>query len=712
MTALPKNPEISIIIGFKDWGLDRLSGAVRSVQNSLKGINSEIIISDYGSSSTEGYREALEQLGAIYRYVETDGVWSRSRALNAGLQIASGEFLVTTDADMVFSESTFPKILELLKADPFASYLLQCRDLPEGIDHSHIFDGSVDWNAIENASRLRPRWGMGGMIAFSRYAYELTRGLDERMQIYGGEDIDLAKRLLRIGYKRVWIQDPAVRMYHVWHPSSRALADDSEEGRQAIARNRDIHLNDPSVIRNLKEWNGRPLGAPPLVTVAISTYNRAEYLTDSINSVLGQTFKDWELIVVNDGSTDNTLEVLSSFNDPRIRIISQENKGLACARNRITVEARGKYIAVHDDDDIMLPWSLEVRLQAISNGAHGSYGGWVDYDNRTGQRFYNSGKKLSIESLLFNRSTYLHPTLLVEKAVLKAIPYDDTMRSGSDFNLAVRMVRAGIKLNHSTQYVLLRRLHEGQITNSDSALQKVSGFVTNFMARGTMTPSDIATMREDRHEKDKVAVPFNQDEADSFVVPFMPDHLVRRSADISLELTQENSQFEQYDYPISSFWISEDERSVEVNVHLDNVPLSDLFELHKNHGEALAVYATEVTHLEDQAQERREKTRFTESHIAGPFQGLENWLVSRLNNSPSGVYLAVQCTAKHALESLAIDEIDFSANINRNLCGIKDDFKIYRLNSIERAFTFLSEIKNCNEVFSAKPKHFILVKGK
>lgn len=60
MTALPKNPEISIIIGFKDWGLDRLSGAVRSVQNSLKGINSEIIISDYGSSSTEGYREALE----------------------------------------------------------------------------------------------------------------------------------------------------------------------------------------------------------------------------------------------------------------------------------------------------------------------------------------------------------------------------------------------------------------------------------------------------------------------------------------------------------------------------------------------------------------------------------------------------------------------------------------------------------------------------
>lgn len=527
---------ISVVIGFKDWGLDRLEGVSKSIISSLSGIPSEVIISDYGSSDNSGFEERLSEMGVVYRYISTNGIWSRSRALNAGLKLARGKYVVTTDADMVFSPSTFPELLNRLESDSNSYYLLQCRDLPKGPTHEDINEGIVDWSQIDFLSKLRPRWGMGGLIAFSADAYHGLRGLDERMEIYGGEDIDLAKRLLRLGLKQVWLDDPRIRMYHVWHPSSRVDANSTEAGRIAIETNRDIHMNDKTIARNLSHWDGRPEGSAPLVTIAISTYNRASYLTECVDSVFGQTVQDWELLIVNDGSTDETSEILDSFDDPRIRVYHRENQGLASARNFITSQARGKYIAVHDDDDIMLPQRLEHCLNAITDGAVGAYGGWIDFDNTTGERTFWKGKKLSLESILFNRATYLHPTLMVERRIMEMVPYDSTMRSGSDFNLGVRMMRAGVKLNHCGHFVLLRRQHEGQITNSDSTLQKVSAVVTNLFARATMSPADIQVMKNDRPKKDWIGTT-TEAEAGTKSIHFLPDHLVDREGFLEVDVS-------------------------------------------------------------------------------------------------------------------------------------------------------------------------------
>lgn len=267
-------PELSIVIGFKDWGLDRLCGAVRSISMASKGASVEVVVADYGSEDNCGYREALESLGAVYRYVETNGVWSRSRALNAGLAIARGRFLLTTDADMVFTPGSFARIVELLRQHSGSALVLQCRDLPEGITHEDILGGNLSWGQIADRSKIRPRWGMGGLMAFDRTAYHELRGLDERMEVYGGEDMDLAKRLAQAGRKWIWVTDPAVNMYHVWHPSSRTATDSTPEGRAAIEFNRTIHRNDNSLVRNLRSWKGRPDESQPLVTVGISTFNR------------------------------------------------------------------------------------------------------------------------------------------------------------------------------------------------------------------------------------------------------------------------------------------------------------------------------------------------------------------------------------------------------------------------------------------------------
>ena len=87
----------------------------------------------------------------------------------------------------------------------------------------------------------------------------------------------------------------------------------------------------------------------------MSVYNGEKYLREAIDSILNQTFKDFEFIIVNDGSTDNSLKIIKSYNDPRITIINQKNTGLAKALNEGIKIAKGKFIARMDADDISEP---------------------------------------------------------------------------------------------------------------------------------------------------------------------------------------------------------------------------------------------------------------------------------------------------------------------------------------------------------------------
>jgi glycosyltransferase involved in cell wall biosynthesis len=104
--------------------------------------------------------------------------------------------------------------------------------------------------------------------------------------------------------------------------------------------------------------------APPTVTVIITTFNRSSLVVEAIDSVFAQTFRDFELIVVNDGSTDDTRAVLDRFGD-RIRCIHQPNSGLNAARNAAIDAARGKYFALLDDDDLWEPRKLEIGVKLL-----------------------------------------------------------------------------------------------------------------------------------------------------------------------------------------------------------------------------------------------------------------------------------------------------------------------------------------------------------
>ena len=161
----------------------------------------------------------------------------------------------------------------------------------------------------------------------------------------------------------------------------------------------------------------------PAVSVVIPLYNKGPYIARALNSVLAQTFQDFEVIVVDDGSTDDGAEVVSGFRDPRIRLIQQENQGVSAARNRGIEAARAELVAFLDADDEWLPGFLEtiLRLRTLYPGA-GLYGTAYEvhfpgsivqrvYVKDEGDRLLSSyfGALVNFGSNIFNSSSFAAP---------------------------------------------------------------------------------------------------------------------------------------------------------------------------------------------------------------------------------------------------------------------------------------------------------------
>ena len=122
---------------------------------------------------------------------------------------------------------------------------------------------------------------------------------------------------------------------------------------------------------NLNDKHADRALSQPLFSVVIPTYNRAELITQAVQSVLSQTFSDFELIIIDDGSTDHTAEVVGQIEDPRLRYFQQSNKGRTAARNAGAARARGRYLTFLDSDDEATSDWLAVFVEAFQAGGIG-----------------------------------------------------------------------------------------------------------------------------------------------------------------------------------------------------------------------------------------------------------------------------------------------------------------------------------------------------
>ncbi|MGP5626941.1 glycosyltransferase family 2 protein [Brachybacterium alimentarium] len=336
-------PLVSVIIGFKDWGLERLELSVRSIHDSLEGIQHEVVISDYGSEDTASIAESTQRVGARHVIVETDGEWSRSRALNAGVRASVGEIVLATDADMLFTPRALSRAVEQIQRHPHEIIILQCRDLPVGHSHEVVRREGFDWDRFASIGQIRPRWGMGGLVAVRREIWERLRGWDERMHTYGGEDVDFGKRAQAAGSRIDWLDEPGVGMYHIWHPSSGASATRSAAASAAIAANRRIHSTDATFARNRVRPRYLPSGMVPLVSVLVDARTSgAEPLKTTITSILGQSVHDLEVLVVGEAELPD---------DPRISHMSTDH-----------VSVRGTFVTSARAGEVWAENRLEVLL--------------------------------------------------------------------------------------------------------------------------------------------------------------------------------------------------------------------------------------------------------------------------------------------------------------------------------------------------------------
>lgn len=187
--------------------------------------------------------------------------------------------------------------------------------------------------------------------------------------------------------------------------------------------------------------------AKPIVSIVIPAYNRASLLCRAIGSVLAQSFTDFELIVVDDASTDNTEEVVRGFGDPRIRYLRhEENRGGSAARNTGIKAAQGRYIAFQDSDDEWLIEKLEKQvslLESCDESVGVVYSGMLRWDGQSAVYFPPAKVAMregDISSQILDRSFIGTPTLLIRRECLERIGgFDERLPRFQDWEMVIRL---------------------------------------------------------------------------------------------------------------------------------------------------------------------------------------------------------------------------------------------------------------------------------
>lgn len=200
----------------------------------------------------------------------------------------------------------------------------------------------------------------------------------------------------------------------------------------------------------------------PKITVLMPVYNAAPFIRAAVDSVLEQTFHDFEFLIINDGSTDLTKEIIESYSDPRIRLMTQDHKGVAGALNSGLRESRAEYIARFDADDICFPYRLEKQVAYMeANRDYILTGGEAEYIDINGEHLFHfkciGYSHEDIIGKIKDNCPFIHTTVMYRKdAVLQVGGYPAGAHNFEDHLLWVKMNRLGKYFNLPIQLVKVR----------------------------------------------------------------------------------------------------------------------------------------------------------------------------------------------------------------------------------------------------------------
>jgi glycosyltransferase involved in cell wall biosynthesis len=231
----------------------------------------------------------------------------------------------------------------------------------------------------------------------------------------------------------------------------------------------------------------------PKISIIMPVYNSEKYLKDSIESIINQTFRDFEFIIINDGSTDNSLKIIKEYTklDERIKIIDQKNTGIIGALNNGLKISNGDYIARMDSDDISLQNRLEKQVAFMEENRVKISGTWANIIDENGfykKEKFNYPPKTweKIKLYLIRGNPFIHPSVMFQKEIYEKEKDKNgdlyhNYKHIEDYELWTRLVPK-YKSKNIQEYLLNYRVHSDQITKKFNLKMKLIGIKIRFLS--------------------------------------------------------------------------------------------------------------------------------------------------------------------------------------------------------------------------------------
>lgn len=206
----------------------------------------------------------------------------------------------------------------------------------------------------------------------------------------------------------------------------------------------------------------------PKVSVIMPVYNSGTYLNEAIDSILNQKFEDFEFVIIDDGSTDQSQEIVKSYSDPRIRFyVNEKNMGVAATLNRGLKLAVGEYIARMDSDDISLPDRFDKQVSYMDTHPKVAVcaTGIRMFGAQNGEKYFSTTHDQLKVDLLFN-NCLAHPTVMMRRSVVGCTyRYNEEFSAMEDYALWIEVSRK-YELASIKDVLLMYRIHQSQVTQN------------------------------------------------------------------------------------------------------------------------------------------------------------------------------------------------------------------------------------------------------
>lgn len=238
-----------------------------------------------------------------------------------------------------------------------------------------------------------------------------------------------------------------------------------------------------------------------LVSIIIPAYNQAHFLAEAVQSGLDQTYPHVEVIVVDDGSTDDTAQVGQSFADARVRYVYKENGGLSSARNEGLRQARGDYISYLDSDDYFHPQKLEILLKTIQEkpeiGLAAGQAIPVDESGNHIGKLFDKPLPTDLKELLLGNPLHVGGVLVRRSWQDQVGFFDETLRSYEDWDMWLRLALAGCQMEYVDQPVSYYRFHQAQMTRDGRQMTTATFAVLDkLFANDSELPPDWLALKD------------------------------------------------------------------------------------------------------------------------------------------------------------------------------------------------------------------------